>query len=86
MVSMPNGLDYTRIVVIPARGFSNAVTRNRSRRQVREAYRNLRPQINTGYDLAVVVFPGETDYQVRNQQLKTLLKRAGLMSPVVKEH
>jgi ribonuclease P protein component len=54
-----NGLPHNRIVVTFSRKFGNAVERNRSRRLSKEAYRLLRGGIKTGYDLALLLYPGE---------------------------
>ncbi|TFH04390.1 MAG: ribonuclease P protein component, partial [Spirochaetales bacterium] len=71
----------TRVVIIPARGFPNAVTRNKCRRQTREAFREMKPRITPGFDLVVVSYSGDADYHAREMQLAGLLTRAGILSP-----
>lgn len=77
-----NGLPYSRIVCIPARKFGNSVERNLARRHIKEIFRQEKEQIVTGYDMAVVIYPGSTyDYGRRKDQLLTLLHRAGFQRP-----
>jgi hypothetical protein len=54
---LKNSLPYNRICFTFARGFGNAVERNRSRRLGREAWRHLRPRLLGGYDLILLVYP-----------------------------
>jgi ribonuclease P protein component len=74
----PNGLMYNRIVVIPAKGFPNAVQRNLCRRHGKEAYRAQKEQLQCGYDLAIVCFPGEFSFAERLSQLSRLIEKADL--------
>lgn len=50
-----NGLVHSRIGITTTRKLGTAVTRNRARRLVREAYRRHRNQIPTGLDFVFVV-------------------------------
>jgi ribonuclease P protein component len=75
----PNGLDHNRVLVSARRGFSGAVERNRERRRVKELYRQIRPRLKPGYDVAVVLAPPPCPYAVRSAQLESLLRRAGLL-------
>jgi hypothetical protein len=54
---LKNGLPGNRLVVTFARKFGNAVTRNRTRRVSREAYRLLKNRLKTGFDLVMLVYP-----------------------------
>jgi len=84
-----NNLPYNRICFSFPRGFGNAVVRNRARRLGREAFRLLKPRLNGGYDLILMVYPEESgDLQsrrsrmtlsVRAWQLETLFTKAGLL-------
>ena len=47
----PNNLEYNRYGFITSKRLGNAVTRNRVRRQIREAVRLLHPALQQGYDL-----------------------------------
>jgi ribonuclease P protein component len=73
-----NDLDWNRIAVCPVRGFKNAVARNREKRICREAYRQLKSKLRSGYDLAFVLYPGKYSLSDRVRQLEALFERAGL--------
>jgi len=77
-----NGLADNRIVITFARKYGNAVQRNRARRLSREAYRLMKGELETGYDL-VLLFArrGECKKESlaeRNGQLKILFEKAGI--------
>ena len=74
-----NGLDYTRVVFIPTRKFRTAVKRNRARRLGKEAFRQVKQGVKTGYDLAFILYPGDFTYEERFQQISSLLRKAGLL-------
>ncbi|MBU91465.1 MAG: ribonuclease P protein component [Acidobacteria bacterium] len=58
-----NGLVHSRIGITTTRKLGTAVTRNRARRLVREAYRRHRNQIPTGLDFVFVVRPPLLDHK-----------------------
>ena len=58
--------------------------RNRARRLGREAYRHLRQELKPGYDLVLLVYPGNADFGFRMKQLRELLGRAGLFDRIGK--
>ena len=74
-----NGLALNRIAFTLPRGYGRAVDRNRSKRCSREAYRFFKSHLNTGYDLLLLVYPGNDSFHSRCGQLKTLCRKAGLM-------
>lgn len=74
-----NGLPRNRIAFTLPRGYGRAVDRNRSKRCSREAYRFYKSHLNTGYDLLLLVYPGNDSFHSRCGQLKTLCRKAGLM-------
>jgi ribonuclease P protein component len=76
---LPNGLSHNRLAVTFSRKFGNAVERNRARRVSREAYRRLAPELRTGYDLVLLVYPGNDRFFTRKEQLNGLFSRAGLV-------
>jgi ribonuclease P protein component len=73
-----NNLDWNRIAVCPVRGFTSAVARNREKRICREAYRQLKHKLQNGYDLAIVLFPGNYSLTERIRQLEALFEQVGL--------
>jgi len=78
---LKNKLPFSRICFTFARGFGNAVERNRAKRLGREAYRNLKSRIKCGYDLILLLYPDnpETTYAGRAGQLEHLFSGAGLL-------
>ncbi len=73
----PNGMSVNRIIVIPVRNYGNAVERNRIRRQIKEIWRNEKPEFRIGFDFAFVVYPGKTvDYATQKKQLIRLFSEA----------
>jgi len=74
-----NGLPYNRIAFTFPRKFGTAAQRNRSRRLSREVYRQLRSGLCKGYDLVLLVYPGQDVYLVRMEQMRGLFSRAGLV-------
>jgi ribonuclease P protein component len=79
LVSARNGLDLSRIIVIPARGHRNAVQRNHCKRLGKEAFRIHKHRIAPGYDFAIICYPGEYRYADRQEQLLHLMLRAGVL-------
>ncbi|MFP3091531.1 ribonuclease P protein component [Treponema sp. TIM-1] len=73
-----NGLPHNRVVFTFGRKYGNAVKRNRSRRCGREAYRLIRNELKTGYDLVLLVYPGNDSFAGRMEQLRVLFSKAGL--------
>ncbi|HOJ97957.1 MAG TPA: ribonuclease P protein component [Termitinemataceae bacterium] len=74
-----NHLSYNRVVFTCARNYGNAVQRNYSRRLSREAYRLMKHQLFSGYDIVVLIYPGKDEFQERLKQLQVLFKKAGLL-------
>ncbi len=53
----PNTLPHNRYGFITSKRLGNAVTRNRTRRLMREAVRQLHPQFQPGFDIVIVARP-----------------------------
>lgn len=75
----PNGGAVTRAVFVTVRKYGNAVARNRARRVVSECWRLGKHKVASGYDVVVVIYPGEDTFVSRNEQLGFLLRRASLL-------
>lgn len=55
---LKNGLDRKRLGIIASRRIGNAVTRNRARRRIREAYRRIKNDIQTPMDIVIIAGKG----------------------------
>lgn len=73
-----------RVGVSAGLAVGNAVQRNRAKRLLREAMRDLLPQTAPGSDLLLVARPplSGSDYERTRAVLYRLLQRAGLLSPI----
>lgn len=49
-----NKLGYTRVAFVASKKVGNSVMRNRARRLMRPAYRNIKEKISPGYDIVFV--------------------------------
>ena len=76
---LKNDLGFNRIAFPLPRGYGNAVQRNASKRYSREAYRYYKTFLNTGYDILLLVYPGNDSFNSRCVQFRTLCKKAGLI-------
>ncbi len=77
-----NGLRFTRTAFVSSKKVGNSVERNRSRRLMRAAYRNLEPNIKSGYDIIFVAraaIIGCKEPEVE-RQLKKTLESAGILT------
>ncbi|MEC9373952.1 MAG: ribonuclease P protein component [Planctomycetota bacterium] len=59
LYAAPNDCGHPRLGLSIGRRCGNAVTRNRIKRRLREAFRHLMPRLPSGYDLVVNVRPHE---------------------------
>lgn len=76
-----NRLGITQVGITTSKKIGNAVLRNRSRRVIREAFRQLSQQVKPGYDL-VFVARGRTPHSKSTQvqgQLAKQLSAAGVL-------
>ena len=80
LFTLKNGLPYNRIAFAFSRKFGRAVDRNHSRRLSREVYRSLRNELQKGFDLVLLIYPGNDIFSLRMEQLGKLFSRAGLFN------
>ncbi len=52
-----NDLPYNRYGFVTSKKLGNAVTRNRTKRRIREATYQLHPRLHQGYDIVVIARP-----------------------------
>ena len=76
---MLNDRKLNRIGFPLPRGYGNAVERNRSKRYSREAYRFFKTHLNTGYDMLLLVYPGNDSFLSRCEKFRILCQKAGLL-------
>ncbi len=75
---LPNNLSYNRIAFALPQGFGNAIQRNYSKRISKEAYRHLKQNLKSGYDMVLLVYKGESSFSIRYNQLISLAKKSDL--------
>ena len=79
VIAVRNGLQYSRFIVIPVRHYGNAVQRNLIRRQVREIMRTDMDSVPSGFDYAVIVFPGYTlEFCEKEKILISLIRKVSV--------
>ena len=83
---LPNNLPCNRICFTFSRNYGSAVERNRAKRLGKEAYRNLKPELQSGFDLIFFIHPdaSKTGCQSgslaeRVSQLRYLFAKGGLL-------
>lgn len=74
-----NSLEINRVGFPLPRGYGNAVQRNLSKRYSREVYRLLKAHLDTGYDILLLVYPGNDSFSSRCAQFRTLFTKVGLL-------
>ncbi len=81
LISLNNGLNYDRIIVIPVRHFGSSVERNKIRRRIKEIFRTwdgrlIEGSSDSGIDIVLVVYPGKvSDFSLLESNMKSILVR-----------
>lgn len=80
-VKTSSGQPLRAAFVISAKTEKSAVKRNRARRQAREAFRKIIPELPVGYDLVFTIKPSflPLPYTQKSEVMKRLLMRAKLL-------
>jgi ribonuclease P protein component len=74
-----NHLGFNRIGFPLPRKYGSAVERNLSKRLSREVYRIFKTHLNTGYDMLLLVYPGNDSFHSRCDQFRALCEKALLL-------
>ena len=80
LIAIENQLPITRVGVAAGKSVGNAVKRNRAKRLIRAAARELYPEIPSGYDLVFIARAPiiQVKMPIVRTALEQLLKRASL--------
>lgn len=76
---LDNTNQTNRVVFAIPKNYGTAVQRNYSKRLSREIYRYFKMYLNTGYDLLLLVYPGNDSFRTRYIQFRYLCQKAGLL-------
>ena len=82
LIALENQLPFTRVGVAAGKSVGNAVKRNRAKRLMRAAARDLYSQIKTGWDFVLIARAPiiQTKMPQVRSALQQLLQRADLFS------
>ena len=81
LLYLKNGTGISRMAVTTPRNYGNAVERNRTKRIIREVFRNIKEQLkNDGYDLIFVVYKKNLEYNDTFSQLISICRQAGVVN------
>ncbi len=76
LVFNKNGLDHNRRAFLSSKKVGKAVSRNRSRRLMREAYRQVESSLKTGYDLLFIARNTITESNCKCADVKKSIEAA----------
>jgi ribonuclease P protein component len=77
--SIKNNFEFTRVLITFVKKYGRSVDRNRTKRIVREIYRQMKEKILPGYDIVFILFPGTYSFQDRYNQISEILEKSGLL-------
>ena len=69
-----NNLDFTRTAFVSSKKVGNSVERNRARRLMKEAYRDLSGRVKSGYDIVFVA--RNTIIGSKEQEVRKVMEKA----------
>ena len=80
LIANPNKLDSTRFGVMAGKTLGGAVKRNRAKRRLREALRQMAPELKSGWDVVLIARRAlnEADWESLKTAVESLLRRADL--------
>ncbi len=84
LIYIENELGINRVLFTFIKKYGNAVQRNKTRRQLKEIYRNMKNSLKTGYDMIFILYPGKFNYSDRKYQTLSLFKKAALFKKSTK--
>ncbi len=73
-----NEKGYNRIGITLRKKYGNAVQRNYARRSMKEIFRNNKDTIKPGFDIILIIYPGDYSFRDREEQFHFLIRRSGL--------
>ena len=78
---LPKASKLPRIGIVASKKVGNAVARNRAKRMIREAVRELLPMLKPSFEAAIISFDKilETDSPTVKQTLESALKKVDLI-------
>ena len=76
-----NDTGINRMAVTTPRNYGNAVERNRTKRIIREVYRNIKEHFNcNGYDFLFIVYKKDLEYKDTFRELFSICNSAGILN------
>jgi len=80
---LKNNLPYNRVGITTSRKIGNAISRNRARRVIREAYRQIENELSLGYDF---IFVARTrTCTIKMQHLASIMRDIMCSADVIKK-
>ena len=82
IVYLKNNLSYSRFAITLVRKFGNSVERNYAKRLFRELFRLNKHNFLIGFDIIIILYPGNYSNKARETQFFNLLNKAQLNKKV----